>query len=94
MSKGAKGRNGGSSRVYKSYLFKTKDPVIDQLRTLVQKQHGSLKHAALKKVELAGGPTVSCMAAWFFGATLRPNNCSTEAAGRAMGFKREWVPMK
>jgi hypothetical protein len=31
------------------------------------------------------------MAAWFFGATKRPQNATLEAAGRALGMKRVWV---
>ena len=82
-------------RLYKSYVFRTKDPAIDALRTVVQDVYGNkITHKTLKTIELDGGPTVSCMNAWFFGKTRRPQNASLEAAGRAMGYRREWVKDK
>lgn len=89
-----KNGKGGGLRLYKSYMFKSKDPVIDELRTMVQDQFGSLKHKALRQVEEGGGPSVSCMIAWFHGDTKRPNSCSIEAAGRSMGKQRVWVNLK
>lgn len=82
-------------KTYQSYLFKTKDPVIDELRTLVQDTYGERKitHKTLANIEKHGGPSASCMAAWFFGKTLRPQNPTVEAAGRAMGFQRVWRKM-
>ena len=77
---------------YKAYNFKDKDPVIDELRTLFQRMNqGRLDGAFLKQVEENGGPTSSCMRAWFFGDTMKPQNPTIEAAGRAMGWQRRWV---
>jgi len=81
---------------YKSYNFRTKDPVIDQLRTMFQDEFGGvngLKHKALAAVHEEGGPSTTCMRAWFFGKTRRPTSAAVEAAGRAIGYKREWVKM-
>lgn len=78
----------------KSYMFRDKDPVIDQLRTLVKDEHKSLDYSALKKVTDGGGPSVSCMAGWFFGDTRRPNNQTAEAAGRTLGYHRVWQRLK
>lgn len=80
--------------VYKAYNFRNKDPVIDQLRTMVKDTYGKLDSKALRQIQEAGGPTASCMSAWFHGKTMRPQNPSTEAAGRAMGFQRVWQRMK
>jgi hypothetical protein len=77
---------------YTAYNFKDKDPVIDELRTLFQNMnHGRLDGSFLAEVERNGGPTSSCMRAWFFGETKKPQNPTIEAAGRAMGYRRKWV---
>jgi hypothetical protein len=80
-------------RLYKSYMFRTKDPVIDELRTIVQNETGDqrLRSKTLKVIESDGGPTVGCMQGWFRGKTKRPQSASLEAAGRAIGYKRVWV---
>lgn len=84
-------------KLYKSYHFRDKDPEIDRLRTLIQNASGGinrLNNKALSTVEHDGGPSVSCMRAWFFGATQRPQNATLEAAGRALGYRRVWVKSK
>jgi hypothetical protein len=86
-------RNGnGSLRLYKSYMFRGKDPVIDELRTKIQDTYkGKLDGKVLREISEEGGPTVGCMRAWFYGVTRRPTSATIEAAGRALGFKRIWV---
>jgi hypothetical protein len=81
----------GALRLYKSYMFRSKDPVIDELRTLLQDSRGKLTKSTLRQIESDGGPTASCMNGWFFGKTRRPQSATLEAAGRALGFKRVWV---
>jgi hypothetical protein len=82
-------------KMYKSYTFRSKDPVIDELRTLIEDSNGSrVNSKTLSQLEKDGGPTNSCMRGWFFGPTRRPQSASIEAAGRAMGFKRTWVKVK
>lgn len=76
---------------YKSYMFRAKDPVIDELRTIAVDSFGKLNHKTFRAIHANGGPTPTCLSAWFFGDTKRPNSCSTEAAGRAMGMKRVWI---
>ena len=81
-------------KLYKSYMFRDKDPAIDELRTEVQKTHDSpITHQHLVEIEQDGGPATSTMRAWFFGKTKRPINATLEAAGRALGKKRVWVDM-
>lgn len=76
-------------------MFRSKDPVIDQLRTQLQDKLGrQFKYRDLKQVEEDGGPTATCMADWFWGDTKRPQNATVEAAGRAAGLMRIWVPLK
>ena len=74
-------------------MFKTKDPVIDELRTIVQDTTGDLKLSGktLSGIADDGGPTVACMQGWFRGKTRKPQNATVEAAGRALGYKRTWV---
>jgi protein tyrosine phosphatase (PTP) superfamily phosphohydrolase (DUF442 family) len=82
-------------KMYRTYMFRSKDPVIDQLRTALQdKVGGQFDYGDLKQIEDDGGPTVGCMASWFFGKTKRPQNSSIEAAGRSIGLMRVWVPLK
>jgi hypothetical protein len=81
--------------LYKAYLFRDKDPVIDQLRTLAEdflREKVSPKN--LRQIETGGGPKVGTMKAWFFGKTKRPNNATIEAAGRSIGFERKWSRLK
>lgn len=78
----------------KSYMFKDKDPVIDQLRTLAQNEYGKLDYRILRKISDGGGASVSCMAGWFFGDTRKPTNQTAEATGRTMGYHRVWQRVK
>ena len=77
-------------KLYKSYSFRNKDPVIDELRTLTQDEFGGLRFKHLQAIEYHGGPSASCMRNWFHGKTKRPQSASIEAAGRALGYKRVW----
>jgi hypothetical protein len=81
-------------KTYAAYRFRTKDPAIDEFRTIAEDHFG---HRVTKKdcqaIEEAGGPTAKTVAEWFFGETLRPQNPTLEAAGRALGYRREWVKM-
>jgi len=83
-------------RLYKSYIFRQKDPEIDILRTVIQDATGDQKLSAktLSGIEDDGGPTVACMQGWFRGKTKRPQNCTIEATGRALGYKRMWIKDK
>ena len=81
--------------LYKSYIFKSKDPSIDELRTVIEDHLGrrvTKKDAA--QIAADGGPKAGTINGWFFGATLRPQSATLEAAGRAFGFRRQWVRMK
>lgn len=82
-------------KLYQSYLFRGKDPAIDELRTEIQDRNGGkLNYRILRKIEEDGGPTVGATSGWFFKTTKRPQNCTLEAAGRALGLKRVWVADK
>lgn len=82
-----------SLKLYKAYNFRSKDPVIDELRTIVQDVYGTkqLDTKLFNDIEEKGGPTAACVRGWFLGKTKRPQSASLEAAGRAIGYKRKWV---
>jgi hypothetical protein len=82
--------------LYRSYMFKTKDPIIDELRTVIEKANGGerLTKKDLKHIEENGGPKKGTMVNWFFGATRRPQNATVEATGRASGYRRVWVQQR
>lgn len=91
----SKKKGNGNLRLYKSYVFRNKDPVIDELRTIIQDHfNGHLNNDALRHIQEAGGPTVGAMRGWFFGKTQRPQSPTIEAAGRAIGYRRTWTKMK
>ena len=68
------------STLYKSYVFKTKDPAIDKVRTVVQ-------DAGLSFEEIRDKSSVSTSTVynWFHGATRRPQFATLNAVARACG---------
>jgi hypothetical protein len=81
-----------SLSIYRSYSFKTKDPAIDELRTIVESHFGHrVTNKDLREINEAGGPAAGTMASWFFRKTRRPQSATLEAAGRAIGYRRKWV---
>jgi len=80
--------------LYKSYIFKTKDPAIDELRTVIEDHFGRrVTRKEMGQIEENGGPKRDTMVQWFYGATMRPQSATLEAAGRACGFRRQWIKM-
>lgn len=83
-------------KLYKAYLFRDKDPAIDELRTIVQDHFGkrNLGHKEFAQMEKQGGPAATTMDSWFNRETRRPQNATLEAAGRAIGYVRVWQRRK
>ena len=82
-------------KLYKAYNFRTKDPEIDNLRTIIEQEVGDrVRTLHLRRIEEDGGPSTAAMRGWFFGKTRRPQSAALEAAGRAMGYRRAWVRLK
>jgi hypothetical protein len=81
--------------LYRSYVFKAKDPAIDELRTVIE-DHLGRRITKKDSTQIAndGGPKAATMNQWFFGNTLRPQSATLEAAGRALGYRRVWQKMK
>jgi transcriptional regulator with XRE-family HTH domain len=73
---------------YKSYNFVEKDPIIDELRTVVQ---GS--GATYKQIHEDSGVSTQTLANWFSGDTRRPQAASLNAVARALGHKLGFVPI-
>jgi hypothetical protein len=68
-------------KVYKSYSFKDKDPIIDRLRTIISdegKGHGEISHES--------GVSVSTLHNWFSGPTRRPTYACVAAVAATMGY--------
>jgi transcriptional regulator with XRE-family HTH domain len=72
---------------YKSYNFQDKDPIIDEVRTIVQ-----MSGATYKKIEADSGVTSATLRAWFQGKTRKPQAATLNAVARALGFKLGFVP--
>lgn len=68
-------------KLYKSYSFKDKDPVIDEVRTIVQDSG-----ASYQQIEEASGVSKSCLYNWFHGATRRPSYAAVAAVAGALGY--------
>ena len=67
-------------KLYKSYVFIDKDPVIDVMRTIVK---DSSKTYA--QVEIASGVKAQTLRNWFGGDTKRPQFATVAAVARGLG---------
>lgn len=71
-------------RTYKSYVFKDKDPVINEVRKVVEKSKKSYS-----EISALSGVASSTIYGWFYGTTRRPQNATIEAVLRALGHRRK-----
>jgi hypothetical protein len=74
---------------YKSYSFLDKDPIIDEIRTVI-KECG-VSH---KWIEEESGVTAVTLRAWFYGETKKPQAATINAVARSLGYKLGFVPFK
>lgn len=65
---------------YKSYLFTTRDPILDVI--MAARSNAKMKYKAIHE---AGGPTPATLRNWESGKTKRPQFCTIAAASRTMG---------
>lgn len=72
----------------RTYRFVDKDPVCDELRTLV---HDAGLSKKLKIVAELANLHPSTIKNLFHGATKRPQNATVMAIGTSLGYKRDWV---
>jgi transcriptional regulator with XRE-family HTH domain len=91
MAKNGNGhyRNKGPLRLYRSYNFVDKDPVIDKVRTLVARE--GLKH---KDVERISGVSSTTLHNWFDGQTRRPQFATVAAVTSSLGYSAKFVKSK
>lgn len=73
-------------RPYKSYNFKDKDPVIDELRTIVQDSGSSYR-----AINQASGVSTSCLYNWFAGPTRRPSHAAVAAVAAVLGYELQFI---
>lgn len=67
-------------KLYKSYNFVDKDPIIDELRTMIQ-----ATEISYKEIERRSGVATATLNAWFKGRTKRPQAATVRAVARCMG---------
>ena len=72
---------------YKSYNFTDKDPIIDEIRTVVQNSG-----ATYKQIHEDSNVSTATLSAWFTGTTRRPQAASINAVLRSLGYKLGIVP--
>jgi transcriptional regulator with XRE-family HTH domain len=67
---------------YKSYSFVDKDPMIDQVRTIILDSHNTYKQIAE-----SSGVAEGTIRNWLDGATRKPQAATFNAVLRALGYK-------
>ncbi len=75
-------KNSGGYKIYKTYRFVDKDPVIDILRTAFDDTDTSYAQASR-----ASGVSTTTYNNWFKGSTRRPQFASVQATAKAMGYE-------
>ena len=71
----------GPLKLYASYSFTDKDPIIDRLRSAVQSSKESYA-----KISEDSGVSATTLYAWFHGDTKRPQYATVAAVFSALGF--------
>ena len=66
---------------YTSYNFVDKDPIIDEVRTVIEDAQVSTAYVANKS-----GVAVSTLNNWFLGRTKRPQFSTVNAVFRSLGY--------
>lgn len=71
---------------YRTYSFKEKDPIIDQLKTILADEKLSYQ-----RVHELTGVSVSTLYGWFYGSTKRPQHATAMAVVRGAGWDYKLV---
>ncbi len=79
-------KGNGTLRLYKSYNFVDKDPVIDKMRTIIKKE--GLTNA---EIHSKSGVSENTLYNWFDGKTRRPQYATVMAVVRSMGYVQQFV---
>lgn len=70
-------------KIYRTYRFIDKDPIIDAVRTVVETE--KLKNQFVHELS---GVAATTLHNWFDGPTKKPNNATTCAVTAALGYVR------
>lgn len=76
----------GRLRLYDSYNFTDKDPVIDKVRTIVKREGMSYMD-----IQRASGVSATTLHNWFDGKTRRPQYCTVMAVVSALGYRQAFI---
>jgi hypothetical protein len=79
----------GFVRVYRTYNYIDKNPVIDKVRTLIQDE-GLIKKLGV--VHEISGVSTSTLDNWFNGTTRSPQHATIAAVITSLGYREEFVP--
>lgn len=79
-------KSNGHLKLYKSYNFVDKDPVIDKMRTIIKREG-----ATYREITKDSGVSYTTLHNWFDGKTRRPQYATVLAVVRAMGYVQEFV---
>lgn len=78
----------GSLKLYTSYNFVDKDPIIDKMRTMVNREGLSYGQISAKS-----GVSASTMHNWFEGKTQRPQYATVMAVIRSLGYRVNYTKL-
>jgi hypothetical protein len=81
----------GFLRVYRTYNYVDKNPVIDKVRTLVQDE-GLIKKLGV--VHEISGVSTSTLDNWFNGTTRSPQHATIAAVITSLGYQEEFIKKK
>lgn len=81
----------GFLRVYRTYNYVDKNPVIDKVRTLIQDE-GLIRK--LPVVHEISGVSTSTLDNWFNGTTRSPQHATIAAVITSLGYQEEFVKKK
>lgn len=76
------------SKLYKTYMFKDKDPIIDIVRQCIEiyaTVNNLSENRAFEELSSHSGVSAMTMWNWLHGATRRPSFCCVAAVVRATG---------
>jgi hypothetical protein len=76
-------RKKGPLRLYSSYNFVDKDPIIDKMRTMINRE--GLKRSEISAVS---GISATTLHNWFDGKTKRPQYATVMAVIRSLGYRQ------
>ena len=67
---------------YKSYNFVDKDPIIDEIRSVIKQENATYEY-----IHTLSGVSTSTLVAWFDGTTRRPQAATVNAVLHSLGYQ-------